>query len=346
MRLVNHAATSALARDADEASAVGARRIDLMIDDRVGRVADAIARAPQPRRHFGFLFVARGAGAQSLIKRPDHAQRFGEERHVGAHHAADLDDFVAMIDQRKIEVDPVLPGQFARVFAREDATLHRGELGMIGEKSLDLIEIVVRDHQVVVKKNQDIATRALDREILHAAFARTRVVNVGGDHVGVGERKRRGVPFSATMSSAPAGRNCGLSDASRRASESGRARVAMMIDSFTRIYFTHSHHDVLVHQAIGAGHQAKQLAIDFSLLGILDAGSLEKTRERRDRQVHQRGEDPGLELALAAPERVEMEPEPMRHPMEIVEAHHVPVAPVLDAIMIGQGRAAALVEST
>src|ERR1700691_2182221 len=103
-----------------------------------------------------------------------------------------------------------------------------------------------------------------------------------------------GVPFSATMSSARAP-NCGFSDAIRRASDSGRARVAMMIDSFTRIYFTKSHHDILVHQAIGAGHQAEQRAIDFSLRGILAAARIEKIRERRDRKIHQRSPNPCLE---------------------------------------------------
>src|SRR5262245_10407843 len=55
MRLMQHPAASTLARDANEAGAIGALRIDFVVCDRVGRVPNVISRAPQPRRHFGFL---------------------------------------------------------------------------------------------------------------------------------------------------------------------------------------------------------------------------------------------------------------------------------------------------
>src|SRR5271170_4808845 len=118
----------------------------------------------------------------------------------------------------------------------------------------------------------------------------------------------------------------------------------MMIDNFTHPHLAKSHHNIFIEQTIGAGHQAVQVAIDFVLRGIGDRTDIEEMREGRNRKIHQARQDPRLQLAPAAPERVEMEPEPMCHPMEIVEAHHVPVAPVLDAIMIGQGSAASLVK--
>src|SRR5579872_1147716 len=155
-----------------------------------------------------------------------------------------------------------------------------------------------------------------------------------------------GVPFSATISSHRDGRSCFASEAISCASESGRACVAMMIDSFTCHHFTESHDNILVHQAVGADHQTKQATIDIPLRRIFDAAHVKKMRKRGDRKIHRDGEHARLELAPAASERIEIKAASMRHPVKIVETHYVPVAAILDAVVIGQGSAPPLVEST
>src|ERR1700693_650918 len=116
-----------------------------------------------------------------------------------------------------------------------------------------------------------------------------------------------GVPFSATISSHRDGRICFPSVAMSCASESGRACVAMMIDSFTCHHLTESHDNILVHQTVGAHHQTKQPAINFALSGILDAAHVKEMRKRCDRKIHRDGEQARLELAPTAPERIEIE---------------------------------------
>src|SRR5258706_6331508 len=68
-----------------------------------------------------------------------------------------------------------------RIFAGEDAALHRSKFRMIGEEALDLIEVIFRDDQVVVEENQNVAGGALDGEILYPAFSRLRLEDTSSD---------------------------------------------------------------------------------------------------------------------------------------------------------------------
>ena len=57
-----------------------------------------------------------------------------------------------MVDDRQVEPYGGLRADLGRrILGRQDAPLHRGELGMLGEKALDLVEVVRRGDEVVVK---------------------------------------------------------------------------------------------------------------------------------------------------------------------------------------------------
>ena len=103
-----------------------------------------------------------------------------------------------------------------------------------------------------------------------------------------------------------------------------------------------SHDDVLVHQQARAGHETQQLAIDLALCRIFDP-PIKHPREPRDQRPQKRREDSRSQLAPAAPKRVHPQPRAPCDPMQVVEAHHVPVAPVRDAILVSQRRAPSLV---
>src|SRR5260370_29732168 len=107
--------------------------------------------------------------------------------------------------------------------------------------------------------------------------------------------------------------------------------------------FAEPHDDVLVHQQARAGHETQQLAIYLALLRILDAATIEEPREARDEWVENRREKLRAELAPAAPERIHAKANSPGDPMQVVEAHHVPVASVRDSVAIRERRAAALV---
>ena len=70
------------------------------------------------------------------------------------------------------------PTFFSGSSAGEDAPLHRGELAMRIEKSLDRVEIARRDGQIVVEENQDFSRRLCDCAILNAAFSGARFVQM------------------------------------------------------------------------------------------------------------------------------------------------------------------------
>ena len=141
MMLVQHPAVAAFACDADEAVAIGARRIDLVPDQRLRGVTDMQACTAQALRHLGFLFMAGGTRAQALIEGASLPQGGGAEGHICAEHAAHLDHPIAVVGDRQIEIRRGRADFRDGIFGRQDAPLHRGEFGMLGEKPLDLGEV-------------------------------------------------------------------------------------------------------------------------------------------------------------------------------------------------------------
>src|ERR1700733_8053806 len=103
-----------------------------------------------------------------------------------------------------------------------------------------------------------------------------------------------------------------------------------------------SHDNVLIHQQARAGHETEQLTIDLALRRIFYA-PIKHPRESRDQRPQNRREDARSQFAAAASERVPPEPRTPRDPMQVVEAHHVPVAPVRDTILVSERRAPPLV---
>src|SRR5260370_34185052 len=97
MLLMQHPASTALACDSDESFAIRTRRIDFVIDDRLGRVSDSKARAPHPLRHLSFFLVATRAGPETLIKRSHLLDHIRAKRHVRAEYSAHLDYIFAMV---------------------------------------------------------------------------------------------------------------------------------------------------------------------------------------------------------------------------------------------------------
>src|SRR5271169_1727697 len=179
MRFVDHSASSAFARDTQEACAVGARRVHVVIDQGAWRVADPESGACQPRRHLGFLFVAGRSRSEALVEEPDAGEGGGAKRHVGAQYAANLDNFLAVVDDREVEPYGGLDADLGRgILGRQDAPLHRGEFGMLGEKPLDLVQVVRRGDEVVVKAYDYVALGIPYGDVLDSAFAGTRVVQM------------------------------------------------------------------------------------------------------------------------------------------------------------------------
>ena len=107
---------------------------------------------------------------------------------------------------------------------------------MPDEKVLDLVEVVRRGDEVVVKAYDYVALGMPDGDVLDSAFAGTRVVQMLKRRRRRGEINGAGVPFSATRisreASAAAPASCGARLSSSRASASGRAWVAIMTESF------------------------------------------------------------------------------------------------------------------
>src|SRR5262245_4868788 len=152
MRFVQHAAASTLARNAQEAHTIGARRIDFMVNDRTRRVTDSESGAREPHGHFGLFLVARGAGPQAFIKQPHPCERRGAKRHVRAEHAAHLDYLLAVIDERQIEPwDRTESNLKRRILGRQYAPLHGRELWIVGKKTFDFVEVIGSRDQIVVK---------------------------------------------------------------------------------------------------------------------------------------------------------------------------------------------------
>src|ERR1700761_804481 len=97
MTFVNHPAEAALARDTNEARAIGTSGIDFMIGQSARGIADPIPSLPQPLRHLRLLFMARCTRSQPLIERTDPPQSVGAKRHVRPEYAADFEYLVAIV---------------------------------------------------------------------------------------------------------------------------------------------------------------------------------------------------------------------------------------------------------
>jgi hypothetical protein len=108
--LVEHAASAALARDAQEALAAGAGRVDFVIDERAGRVSDPEAGSPDPRRHLGLFLMARRTRTKAFIERTDPVERGAAKRHVRPQHAPYFDYLFAVIRDRQIEIAGAVAG--------------------------------------------------------------------------------------------------------------------------------------------------------------------------------------------------------------------------------------------
>ena len=232
MRFVDHPAAPALVRDAQEARAVGARPIHVVIDQRARRVADPESgaaqtcdisvssswpAAPGPRRSSKSPTCA-SAEARNAMLAPSTPRTsmtsspwstIGRSSHTAA-SGADLG---------------------RRILGRQDTPLHRGEFGMPCEKPLDLVEVVRRGHQVVVEAYDYVAAGLPDGHVLDAAFARARVVQMlaaAGRSRAVSRARAcrfrpRRISRAGALAAAP---SCGARLSSRRASASGRAWVA------------------------------------------------------------------------------------------------------------------------
>ncbi len=176
--LVQHPAASALARDSDKSIAVRARRIDFVVDDRVGSVADPQAHQPEPLRHFGFFFVTTGAGAEALVKRTGGFECRAAKGHVCAEHTWHLDDFLATIENWEIQVNPVLADPGGRILCRQNSSSHRRELRMGGEKLHDCLKIGRSRCQVIIEQDNYIALRFSYGTILNAALPAPWIVKM------------------------------------------------------------------------------------------------------------------------------------------------------------------------
>ena len=186
---MKHPASPALTRHADEALAVGARRIDRMKYQRLRCVADSEARAAESRRDFGFLFVAGRARSKTLVEETNLGQRARAERHIRAQHSAHLDYMLAVVDDRQIEIAGFNSRNLSGIDSGQDAALHRGELWMLGEKTLDRIEITRGDGKVVIEADDDFAASLRYRPVLRAAFAGPGFVHVDEWAKRIGNRR-------------------------------------------------------------------------------------------------------------------------------------------------------------
>ena len=198
MLLVQHPAVTSLACDPDEAFAIRPRRIDLMPYERSWRVTNMEARASQPLRHLGFLFVSRGARPQPLIERADLPQRRRAKRHVRAEDATHFDYLITVIRDRQIEVRRQRSRLRDWILRRQDTALHRRELGMRREEFFHCRHVSIRHREVVVEARDYLPARDCDRPILHPALAGLRLVKMYYLRVGVDRRPfnrgRRGRP--------------------------------------------------------------------------------------------------------------------------------------------------------
>jgi hypothetical protein len=84
-----------------------------------------------------------------------------------------------MVNDRQVEPYCGLRADLGhRIFGRQNPPLHCGELEMPGKKVLDLIEVVRRGDEVVIKAYNYSAVGVPDGHVLDAAFTGTRVVQM------------------------------------------------------------------------------------------------------------------------------------------------------------------------
>src|ERR1039458_1671671 len=99
---MQHPAPAALARNSDESFAIGACGIDFVIDQRLWRVSDSKARAPDSIRHLGFLLVPARAWTEALVEGSDLLKHVGAKSHIRAEHPTHLDYFFAVVGDRQV----------------------------------------------------------------------------------------------------------------------------------------------------------------------------------------------------------------------------------------------------
>lgn len=178
MILVNHAASPTFQGDSQKALAVGARGIDVVVDQRVGGVTDFESGAAQARGHLGFLLVAARARAETFVEQPNGIESCSCEGHVRADNAAHLDHAIAVIDDRQVEIAGFVASNRFDICGRQHAAFHRGELEMVVKETLDGIDVSGRDGQIVVEAGDDFARGFGNRAILRTALAGAGIVNV------------------------------------------------------------------------------------------------------------------------------------------------------------------------
>ena len=190
---MDHPASSAFARDPEKAPAVGAGRIDIVIDQRARRITDPESRARKARRHLGFLLVAARSGPQPLVEKTDARKRRCAKRHARAQYATYFDYLVAMIDDWEIEPRRGLHADLGRrILGRQDAPLHRRELGMLSEETLDLVEVMWCRDEVIIKANDDFALGLSDGGILDSTLAGSRIVEMLERRPSAGQNRGQG----------------------------------------------------------------------------------------------------------------------------------------------------------
>ena len=178
MLLVQHAASPALARNPDESFAIGARRIDFVIDERFRRVTDSEARVAEPLGHLGFLFMPARARTEPLVEGANLLESISAKGHIRTEHSAHFDNFVAVVGDRQVEVRRHRSDSLIGIFDCEDSPLHSSEFAMSIKKLLDRPEVARRDGEVVVEEHQDLPRRLGDCAILDAAFSGARFMQM------------------------------------------------------------------------------------------------------------------------------------------------------------------------
>ena len=225
MLLMQHPASSAFARNSDESFAI--RRATGRPRDRpaaVGRVADSKAGAPHPLRHLGFLLMPARARTESLVERPDLPQRRARKAMFAPSTPSHLDNFVAVVGDRQIEVHRHRADFFFGIFGRQDAPLHRGELAMRVEE----MPRPRRDSRArrSGRRREKPGFRPSPRRLRDSEFGISRrAVRADADAAArssIASCSGAGVPFSAMIISRAPVASCGARLCSSRRSDAGR----------------------------------------------------------------------------------------------------------------------------
>ena len=173
MRLVKHPASAPFPRNPDKSRPVRARRIDVVINDRARRIADTESLTDKPGGNFSLFLVTGCAGPEPFIEESDPGERRGAERHVRAEYPAHFHHVFSMVGNRQIEPRRRSRAYFCgRVLGGEYPSLHGGELGMVHEKALDLVQVIRSGDEIIVEAHDHVTGRLPYRRVLNSAFSR------------------------------------------------------------------------------------------------------------------------------------------------------------------------------